>query len=65
MFCTLLHRLKGYSHVCIFYMRLALFSPQLSNRAKKSIDEKQRLIEAMQSGVSPVGQKLFLHIRKT
>ncbi|MPC63426.1 Protein LSM12 B [Portunus trituberculatus] len=37
----------------------------LSNRAKKSIDEKQRLIEAMQSGVSPVGQKLFLHIRKT
>lgn len=38
---------------------------KLSNRAKKSIDEKQRLIEAMQSGVSPVGQKLFLHIRKT
>ncbi|KAK8389819.1 hypothetical protein O3P69_009071 [Scylla paramamosain] len=38
---------------------------KLSNRAKKSIDEKQRLIEAMQSGVSPIGQKLFLHIRKT
>ncbi|XP_063874303.1 protein LSM12-like isoform X1 [Scylla paramamosain] len=41
-------------------------SPSMpSNRAKKSIDEKQRLIEAMQSGVSPIGQKLFLHIRKT
>ncbi|KAK3868535.1 hypothetical protein Pcinc_026083 [Petrolisthes cinctipes] len=38
---------------------------KLSTRAKRSIDEKQRLIEAMQSGVSPIGQKLFLAICKT
>ncbi|ROT66860.1 protein LSM12 [Penaeus vannamei] len=38
---------------------------KLNSRAKRSIEEKQRLIQAMQSGVSPDGQKLFLTINKT
>ncbi|XP_076030034.1 protein LSM12-like [Oratosquilla oratoria] len=38
---------------------------KLNNRAKRSIDEKQKLLQAMQSGVTPDGQKLFLTIRKT
>ncbi|XP_071543077.1 protein LSM12 isoform X2 [Panulirus ornatus] len=38
---------------------------KLKSRAKRSIEEKQRLIQAMQSGVSPDGQKLFLTICKT
>ncbi|KAK7072455.1 protein with role in RNA processing [Halocaridina rubra] len=38
---------------------------KLNSRAKRSIEAKQRLIQALQSGVTPDGQKLFLTICKT
>lgn len=38
---------------------------KLNSRAKRSIEEKTRLIQAMQAGVPSDGQKLFLAICKT
>ncbi|XP_068231053.1 protein LSM12 homolog B-like [Palaemon carinicauda] len=38
---------------------------KLNSRAKRNIDAKQRFIQAMQAGVTPDGQKLFLTICKT
>ncbi|CAL4155037.1 unnamed protein product, partial [Meganyctiphanes norvegica] len=38
---------------------------KLNSRAKRSIEEKTRLIQAMQAGVPADGQKLFLAICKT
>ncbi|XKL59968.1 hypothetical protein PGB90_000984 [Kerria lacca] len=43
----------------------SLNTDRLTNRLKNNVNNKRRLITAMQSGVSPEGQKLYLTITKT
>lgn len=38
---------------------------RLNTRVRNQIDEKRRLVMALQAGVSPEGQKLFIAISKT
>lgn len=38
---------------------------RLNTRVRNSIDEKKRMVKALQAGVSPEGQKLFITISKT
>lgn len=38
---------------------------RLNTRVRNQIDEKKRLVMALQAGVSPEGQKLFIAISKT
>lgn len=38
---------------------------RLNTRVRNQIDEKKRMVKALQAGVSPEGQKLFITISKT
>lgn len=38
---------------------------RLNNRIRNQIEEKKRMVMALQAGVSPEGQKLFVAIHKT